>query len=392
MARPPAVARDVDRGRRQPGVFERLVHGLDVAREVLRVQVDDRVAQRAREPGGADRAERRAVLDEPLLTAMPPDEVRDVVAVGMRAGRDRAEADGCQRREGADGAPVLAVLGEEAKRRRVGRLEHRRRQPVDDDEDDRLRLACEAQSLASERSPAWRSGARRAEPCAERRHGERLRGSRARGRRRAPRRRARRARAAAPCRRVCRRAAACRATSGAEPSAPQTAPAAPPTASSHWPNTSPIATAATTATTSPASARRRAPVAATPIDGAEPDEDPDRVPVPHAARLHIRRQSGRTVDDGRRSPPATRLLHLARSGPARRMESLVAHLARKERDRLRVIQVDVDGAPAVARSWGRGRADARARRRAQGGRAPDGPRRARRRSRRCSSSHLAVSA
>ena len=32
----------------------------------------------------------------------------------------------------------------------------------------------------------------------------------------------------------------------------------------------------------------------------------------------------------------------ARSGPARRMESLVAHIARKERDRLRVIQVDVD--------------------------------------------------
>jgi thioredoxin-like negative regulator of GroEL len=30
------------------------------------------------------------------------------------------------------------------------------------------------------------------------------------------------------------------------------------------------------------------------------------------------------------------------SGPARRMESLVAHIARKERDRLRVIQVDVD--------------------------------------------------
>jgi thioredoxin 2 len=30
------------------------------------------------------------------------------------------------------------------------------------------------------------------------------------------------------------------------------------------------------------------------------------------------------------------------SGPSRRMESLVAHTARKERDRLRVIQVDVD--------------------------------------------------
>ncbi|HVV57170.1 MAG TPA: thioredoxin family protein [Gaiellaceae bacterium] len=31
-----------------------------------------------------------------------------------------------------------------------------------------------------------------------------------------------------------------------------------------------------------------------------------------------------------------------RSGPARRMESLLAHLARKERHRLRVHQVDVD--------------------------------------------------
>jgi thioredoxin 1 len=31
------------------------------------------------------------------------------------------------------------------------------------------------------------------------------------------------------------------------------------------------------------------------------------------------------------------------SGPARRMESLIAHYARKERDRLRVLSVDVDG-------------------------------------------------
>ena len=31
-----------------------------------------------------------------------------------------------------------------------------------------------------------------------------------------------------------------------------------------------------------------------------------------------------------------------RSGPARRMESLLAHIARKERDRLRVTIVDVD--------------------------------------------------
>lgn len=38
----------------------------------------------------------------------------------------------------------------------------------------------------------------------------------------------------------------------------------------------------------------------------------------------------------------------SRSGPARRMESLLAHIARKERSRLRVRQVDVDLSPEVA--------------------------------------------
>jgi thioredoxin-like negative regulator of GroEL len=37
-----------------------------------------------------------------------------------------------------------------------------------------------------------------------------------------------------------------------------------------------------------------------------------------------------------------------RSGPARRMESLLAHLARKERSRLRVMRVDVDDQPHLA--------------------------------------------
>ena len=37
-----------------------------------------------------------------------------------------------------------------------------------------------------------------------------------------------------------------------------------------------------------------------------------------------------------------------RSGPARRMESLLAHLARKERARLRVRRVDVDKSPELA--------------------------------------------
>ena len=34
-----------------------------------------------------------------------------------------------------------------------------------------------------------------------------------------------------------------------------------------------------------------------------------------------------------------------KSGPARRMESLLAHLARKERSRLRVARIDVDADP-----------------------------------------------
>ena len=37
-----------------------------------------------------------------------------------------------------------------------------------------------------------------------------------------------------------------------------------------------------------------------------------------------------------------------RSGPARRMESLLAHIARKERDRLRVTIVDIDDKPELA--------------------------------------------
>jgi thioredoxin-like negative regulator of GroEL len=42
----------------------------------------------------------------------------------------------------------------------------------------------------------------------------------------------------------------------------------------------------------------------------------------------------------------------ARSGPARRMESLLAHIARKERDRLRVLKVDTDQRPEIAERFG----------------------------------------
>ena len=41
-----------------------------------------------------------------------------------------------------------------------------------------------------------------------------------------------------------------------------------------------------------------------------------------------------------------------RSGPARRMESLLAHIARKERHRLRIVQVDVDDRRDVADKLG----------------------------------------
>jgi thioredoxin 1 len=40
-----------------------------------------------------------------------------------------------------------------------------------------------------------------------------------------------------------------------------------------------------------------------------------------------------------------------RSGPARRMESLLAHIARKERDSLEVKFVDVDERPNVAEKF-----------------------------------------
>jgi thioredoxin-like negative regulator of GroEL len=40
-----------------------------------------------------------------------------------------------------------------------------------------------------------------------------------------------------------------------------------------------------------------------------------------------------------------------RSGPARRMESLLAHLARKERTRVRIMRVEVDDQPELAQRF-----------------------------------------
>jgi thioredoxin 1 len=52
---------------------------------------------------------------------------------------------------------------------------------------------------------------------------------------------------------------------------------------------------------------------------------------------------------GAETPPLLAFFTDERSGPARRMESLLAHLARKQRGRLRVKRIDVGRNPEVAR-------------------------------------------
>ena len=47
--------------------------------------------------------------------------------------------------------------------------------------------------------------------------------------------------------------------------------------------------------------------------------------------------------------PLLLFFYSQQSGPSRRMDSLVAHLARKERERLRVARVDVEERPELAR-------------------------------------------
>src|SRR5581483_10869809 len=87
------------------------------------------------------RGERGAVLDDALLTAVPPDEMRNVMDVRPGAGRDRRQAHGRQRWEDRRSAAVIAVCG---KKRECGRaalggaLERLRRHAVDDDQDELL--------------------------------------------------------------------------------------------------------------------------------------------------------------------------------------------------------------------------------------------------------------
>ena len=144
VRRPAAIARDVHGGGLEPRILERLVDRHGLRPEMARVQAVDRVDQRSPRSGRAHGAERGAVLDDPPLAAVIPDEVRDLVHVRMRAGGERREADRRQRGESGDGATVAPVLGEQRERRgglaAERLLEHRRRQPVDHDQDELLRL------------------------------------------------------------------------------------------------------------------------------------------------------------------------------------------------------------------------------------------------------------
>jgi thioredoxin len=53
-----------------------------------------------------------------------------------------------------------------------------------------------------------------------------------------------------------------------------------------------------------------------------------------------------------RTKPLLVFFTSSKSGPARRMDSTLAHLARKERHRLRLTRVDIDECPELASRFG----------------------------------------
>ena len=184
-----AVAREVDRAGLEARVLQRLEHRRRVRRDVLAAHAEDRVPDRLARSHRPHGGERGAVLDDPLLAAVVPDEVRDVVDVGEGARRDRREADRRQRGEHARPSPRPAGFGDrgEGGQASCGEplLERLRRQPVDDDED-------ELPSVPARQLSPWRgfSDPRGASPRAcsasTRRSAPRpRRGSRAAGSRRA---------------------------------------------------------------------------------------------------------------------------------------------------------------------------------------------------------------
>src|SRR5207302_6051026 len=79
VSRSTAVTGDVDRRRRQSSILQRLVDRDGSGAEMDTVHIDDRVEDRARHPRRTQRAEGRAVLDYARVSAVVPNEWRDLL-------------------------------------------------------------------------------------------------------------------------------------------------------------------------------------------------------------------------------------------------------------------------------------------------------------------------
>jgi hypothetical protein len=142
VARPAAVAGEVDRRRLESAVLQRLEDGRRALRDVLAAHREYRVANRAPRADRAHRREGGAVLHHPLLAAVVPDEVRDVVDVGERARGDGRQADRRERGKDARAPAAPPGLDERRERREPALVEPAaegfRGEPVDDDENELL--------------------------------------------------------------------------------------------------------------------------------------------------------------------------------------------------------------------------------------------------------------
>jgi thioredoxin 1 len=96
-----------------------------------------------------------------------------------------------------------------------------------------------------------------------------------------------------------------------------------------------------------------------------PEAERDAEPVPlHTVSLELPRRFERRlpgyalravqVRGARRMKPLLVFFTSSKSGPARRMDSTLAHLARKERHRVRLTRVDIDERPDLAERFGVG--------------------------------------
>ena len=211
-----------------------------------------------------------------------------MVDVGAAAGRDRAEADGRERREDGRRAAVLAVRREVRERRRAtaldGVLERLRRHPVDDDQDELLRqlvLRERAQARVALGTPA-------PQERSERGKHDRLEVTEHGNERESGERRARRLQRSAtvPERAPPRRNAP--TTTGAAPSSPSSAPAIAPQRSPHEPGSESAMSWPTPAPIPPVTAKRMI-VALRPVrqndahEHADADADPDATPIQYHA-------------------------------------------------------------------------------------------------------------